>query len=82
MKRSREIEDSSWSYWGRMGVAGSLGGNKLEKKMNPWNLGFFRRALDQMLFKVSFCLIVTSVLVAGCLKHCSICLYKKQMACM
>lgn len=82
MERSREVEDSSLSCWGSTRVARSLRGNRLDKKTNTWNLGFLRRALDQMLLKVSFWLIVINVLVAGCLKHCGIHLYKKQMACM
>lgn len=41
MERSREIEDSSLSCWGGRRVAGSLGGGRLDKKMNlvgPWFL--------------------------------------------
>lgn len=55
-------------------VAGSLGGSRSDKKTDLWSLVL----LDQMLLKVSFCMIAVNVSRAfASLKYYRTCLYKK-----
>lgn len=77
-EKARETEDSSLSGWERIMWLAPSGEIDWVRRQTSWGFDFFRRGLDQIFLKVSFCMIAINVLRAvACLKYYRIYLYKK-----